>query len=53
MDWQAKKLEILMVRGNDVTQIPTFIQNLTKLKTLRVENCELNSLPKNSADWQD
>jgi hypothetical protein len=35
-----------MVRGNDVTQIPPFIENLTKLKILRVENCELNSLPK-------
>jgi Leucine-rich repeat (LRR) protein len=35
-----------MIRGNDIDTVPETISQLDQLKTLRIENCELNKLPK-------
>jgi hypothetical protein len=45
--WATKlhKLEYLMVRGTDLTTIPSSVSELKNLKTLRIENCPLNKLP--------
>lgn len=46
-EWIANltNLRYLMVRGTDLTSIPTRISELKQLHTLRVENCDLATLP--------
>jgi len=46
-DWLRRltRLEHLVWRGTDTTQLPAWIGELRALRTLRVENCPLTSLP--------